>query len=174
MERRDVGEDFVRELVCHQPSLYAYILTLLPNRDLANDVLQETCIEAWQKSGEFAQGTNFLAWACRIAHFKVLACRRDLGRERLVFDEQLLADIAVEVQEQSRQAGEYPSALDDCLAELSESQRRLILERYGPGGSLRQVAAALGRTSASLAVSLHRVRRVLMECVERKIAGGSR
>jgi RNA polymerase sigma-70 factor, ECF subfamily len=174
MERRDVGEDFVRELVCHQNSLYAYILTLLPNRDLANDVLQETCIEAWQKAGDFAQGTNFLAWACRIAHFKVLACRRDLGRERMVFDEQLLADIAVEAQEQSRQAGEYPSALDDCLAELPELQRRLILERYGPDGSLKQVAESLGRTPTSLAVSLHRVRRALLECVERKIAGGAR
>lgn len=174
MKRRDVGEDFVRELVCHQNSLYAYILTLLPNRDLANDVLQETCIEAWQKAGEFTQGTNFLAWACRIAHFKVLACRRDLGRDRMVFDEQLLEDIAVEAKEQSRQAGEYPNALNDCLDELPEQQRRLILERYGPNGSLRQVAESLGRTPASLAVSLHRVRRVLMECVERKIAGGAR
>lgn len=174
MEQRNVGEDFVRELVRHQNTLYAYILTLLPNRDLANDVLQETCIEAWQKAGDFAQGTNFLAWACRIAHFKVLACRRDLGRERMVFDEQLLADIAVEAQEQSRDGDEYPRALDDCLAELPEPQRRIILERYGPNGSLKQAAKSLGRTSASLAVSLHRVRRALMECVQRKIAGGAR
>ena len=173
MERYDVGEEFVRELVCHQNTLYAYILTLLPDHDLASDVLQETCIEAWQKAGEFTAGTNFLAWACRIAHFKVLACRRDLGRERLVFDQQLLEDIAVEAQEQSLQGGDYPRALDDCLDELPEQQRRLILERYGPGGSLKEIAESLGRSPASLAVSLHRVRRVLMECVERKLADGS-
>ena len=64
-------------------------------------------------------------------------------------------------------------ALDDCLDELPEQQRRLILERYGPGGSLREIAESLGRSPASLAVSLHRVRRVLMECVERKLADGS-
>ena len=100
MERYDVGEEFVRELVCHQNTLYAYILTLLPDRDLASDVLQETCIEAWQKAEEFTKGSNFLAWACRIAHFKVLACRRDLGRGRWSSTNDSSEDIAVEAQEQ--------------------------------------------------------------------------
>ena len=174
MGHQSAGEDFVCELVRHRNTVYAYILTLVPDRDLASDVLQETCIEAWQKAAEFTEGSNFLAWACSIARFKVLACRRDLGRERLVFDERLLCDIAVVAEQQLEiQGGGYPRALDDCLDELPEQQRRLILERYGPGGSLKQLAESLGRSAASVAVSLHRVRRTLMKCVERKLASGS-
>ena len=174
MKQRDVSDEFVRELVRHQNAIYAYILTLLPNHDLANDVLQETCIEAWQKSGEFALGTNFLGWACRIAHFKVLAYRRDRGRDRLVFDEDLMGDIAVEAEEQTRDAGGYSEVLDDCMRVLPESQRQLISERYGPDGSLQRLAESLGRSPASLAVSLHRARHALLDCVERKLANRSR
>ena len=56
-------EQFVRNLTDCQPRLYAFILSLLPNRDDASDVLQDTNLVIWRRSAEFTDGTNFVAWA---------------------------------------------------------------------------------------------------------------
>jgi len=63
------GEEFIRNLVKHQNSVYGYLLSLVPDADRARDLLQDVSAELWLKSAEFAPGTNFLAWACRVAHF---------------------------------------------------------------------------------------------------------
>lgn len=46
-------------LTSHQQTLYAYIRTLLPEADVASDVLQETNLMLWQRAGEFSPGSDF-------------------------------------------------------------------------------------------------------------------
>ena len=65
--------EHVRLITEYQPALYAYILTLHPDRVNAQDILQETNLVLWQKAGELRGGTNFKAWAFRIAYFQTLA-----------------------------------------------------------------------------------------------------
>jgi RNA polymerase sigma-70 factor, ECF subfamily len=169
MSQQSSSEELIRNLVQHQNTLYAYILTLLPDTDRARDLLQETSVELWSKADQFVKGTNFLAWACRIAYFKVLAYRRDCGRERLMFSSGLLDTLAVAGEEQA-QAGDHRSAaLDDCLAALPTKQRELVLDRYGPGGSIKGIAADRGRSPQGLAVTLHRIRQALLDCIEHKL-----
>ncbi len=52
--------------------MYAYSLTLVPHRPDAEDIFQNVGVTLWEKFDEFEEGTNFGAWACRIAWFKVL------------------------------------------------------------------------------------------------------
>ena len=65
-------EAFVQLMTEHQGRLYAYVLSLLGDPDQANDVLQETNLVLWRNAGEFQMGSNFRAWAFRIAHFQVM------------------------------------------------------------------------------------------------------
>jgi len=65
--------EFVQLLTAHQRSLYLYIITLLPNPADVDDVLQSTNMVLWSKADEFVPGTDFGAWARRVAHFEVLA-----------------------------------------------------------------------------------------------------
>ena len=67
-------ERFVEHLTDQQRDLYAYIMTLLPRVQDADEVLQETNRILWTKRADFREGTSFRAWACRIAHYQVLAC----------------------------------------------------------------------------------------------------
>jgi len=90
---KEQTERFVQQLTGCQTRLYAYILMLLPNHDNAADVLQETNLVLWRKADEFVDGTEFGAWACRIAHFQVLAWLRDAQRDRHVFDPELLGSL---------------------------------------------------------------------------------
>jgi RNA polymerase sigma-70 factor (ECF subfamily) len=73
---------FTTHLMAVQRRLYAYILTILPNLSDADDVLQDTNAVLLRKRTQFVAGTEFGAWACRVAYFEVLALRRKRQRER--------------------------------------------------------------------------------------------
>src|SRR5215218_100140 len=66
------NKPFLRLFLQNQRRLYAYILTLLPNRADADDVLQETSLVMWDKFDPADPPTDFLAWARRVAYHKVL------------------------------------------------------------------------------------------------------
>ncbi len=163
------SEDFVRNLVVHQDSLYAYLLTLVPVRETARDLLQDTCVTLWSKSDDFLPGSNFLAWACRVAYFTVLAYRRDRAREHTVFCSSVIEQLAEVSQRQAEESPRRAVALDDCLHSLTPAQRKLILGRYSPDGSVAKMAADSGRSANGLAVTLHRIRQALIDCVENKL-----
>ena len=65
-------EEFTRLVRLHTSQVLAYIDSLLLNRSDAEDLFQETCLVLWQKFDEFGPGTNFLAWALRVADYKVM------------------------------------------------------------------------------------------------------
>jgi RNA polymerase sigma-70 factor (ECF subfamily) len=164
-------EDFIRQLSASHNSLLAFILSLLPDMHAASDVLQETHVEMWRKADDFQPGTNFLAWACRIAHFKVLEARAKQRRSRLVFDDELIGTLAVEAEAHEATQNEASSALEECLAQLSPRQRELVQTRYARGGSVKKLAQKLGRSTQGLAVTLFRIRQSLLECIQRKQQG---
>lgn len=169
MEEKSPGEQFVRDLVRHQNKIYAYILTLVPDTDRAHDLLQDTMVELWASSARFAKGTDFVAWACRVAYFKVMAFRRDRGREPLLFSSELIEELVLAGEEEARDGDRKGAALNDCLAALAPTQRQLILDRYAPGGSVKKIAAEKGRSAQGLAVTLHRIRQALLDCVASKL-----
>src|SRR5688572_4735903 len=86
--------DLVREITACQSSLYAYVCSLLGTSAGAADVLQETNVVLWEKLGEYDPARPFIAWAYGVAYFQVLAHRKRLSRERLVFDDELLAVVS--------------------------------------------------------------------------------
>jgi RNA polymerase sigma-70 factor, ECF subfamily len=174
MKPKDSNERFVRELTDCQASLYAYILSLLPNRDDAADILQDTNLVMWRRSNEYVESTHFLAWAYKIARFKVLAHHRNQRRDRHIFDDSLFDLLANEAECRTRDQGDTTEFLDDCMAELPPAQRELVRQRYAPGASVREMARERNQSVAVLSVTLSRTRNVLLECIQRKLAGRSR
>jgi RNA polymerase sigma-70 factor, ECF subfamily len=162
-------ERYVQHLTDVQNRLYAYILMLLPNHDDAADVLQETNLVLWRKSGEFVEGTEFGAWACRIAYYQVLARLRDAKRDRLVFDPQLLDQLGAEAGPLSAEVDEHRRALRLCMALLAQQQRAMLRRRYQSGWSIKQIARELGQSPGAVATSLYRTRNELLLCIEKNL-----
>jgi len=162
-------ERYVQQLTDCQNRLYAYILMLLPNHDDAADVLQETNLTLWRKVNDFTEGTDFGAWACRVAYYQVMARLRDAKRERLVFDENLLALLDVEAEELSAELDEQRRALRLCMFQLSEQERRLLRRRYVLDWPLKRIAREMGVSPGAVATSLYRIRQELLLCIERKL-----
>lgn len=169
---RSDSDHFIQDLTASQSSLYGYILSLLPDRAAAEDVLQEVNLTAWQKRADFSKGTSFFAWASKIAYFHVLSHRRKIGRDRLVFDDDVLDYLAERQLERTDEADHRAKALKQCLEKLPEDQRALVERRYAPGGSVQDIAAAAGRKVGAISQSLYRIREALQKCVERTLAEG--
>lgn len=169
---RSESEQFIQALTASQNSLYGYILSLLPDRAAAEDVLQEVNLTAWQKRGDFSAGTSFVAWASKIAYFHVLSHRRKMSRDRLVFDDDVLDYLAERQVERAEAVDPRAMVLKRCLEKLPENQRTLVEQRYAPGGSVQEIAAAAGRNAGAVSQSLYRIREALLKCVEQTIAGG--
>src|SRR5262245_16549035 len=68
----DKSKLFLRLFLQNERRLYGYILTLLPNRADADDTLQEASLAMWDKFDAKAPPGDFLAWARRVAYYKVL------------------------------------------------------------------------------------------------------
>lgn len=160
------ADDFIRQLTAAQTSLYAYILTLLPDRAAAQDVLQETNLTLWHKLADFQPGTSFVAWGCRVAYFHVLNHRRRMKRDRLVFDDELLDILAERHAERMEQADRREQALKKCLENLPAGQRSLIEKRYAPDGSVLEIAKAEGKSVGSISQMLYRIREALLNCIQ--------
>ncbi|MAP17433.1 MAG: sigma-70 family RNA polymerase sigma factor [Verrucomicrobiota bacterium] len=166
------SEEFVRLLTEAQGPVYGYLLTLIPDRSRARDLLQETNITLWKKAATFEEGTNFNAWACKIAYFHVLSFRRKMAREKLVFDDDILDYLAERNDDRLIQdfTKDRNAALKACMQKLSDKQRKLVEERYKPGASVQRIAADQGRTVGAISQTLYRIRHNLMQCIEKTLA----
>src|SRR5438445_9579847 len=69
-------DEVQRLFLRHAGLLRGFILGLLPDHNLAEDVFQEVFLTVTRKAAEFRPGTNFLAWVRSIARLKVLECVR--------------------------------------------------------------------------------------------------
>ena len=151
--------------------LYAYILTLLPHRADADDVLQEASLVMWDKFDERQPPDDFTAWGCRIAYFKVLDFYKKTKRARARLSQLLLSRIAETAIEHAStlRLDERREALAACLAKLAERDRDLLARRMAPGATTQSAADAVGRSAAAVYKALAKIRRALFECVNRTL-----
>ena len=70
----------------------------MPSREAAAEAFQETSIVLWEKFGEYDRSRDFKAWVFGIARNKALASIRDRQRQRLVFSDGLLNQLAEEAE----------------------------------------------------------------------------
>jgi len=147
-----------------------FVRTLLPSRDDARDVMQEVAVLLWQKFEELNHPSEFRPWAFKVARFKALAWTRDRMRDRLVFDEDVLALLADEVEDHADDYEAERRALEQCVRKLDPPRQKLLATAYAPGARIDALAAKAGRTPMSFYKALHRIRLILMECTRRALA----
>lgn len=161
----------VMQITACQSRLYAYILTLTGDREQARDVLQETNLVLWRKAQEFELGTNFIAWAFKIARYQVMASRQKIARDKLVFDDELLTDMADIFDDEDR-FDERQDALGRCIEEIAPNHRNMLRIRYSDGLSVKEMASRLNKSANAIAKVLHRTRIALMKCIEQRVSEG--
>lgn len=162
-------ELFVSLLAGEHSRLLGYIRTLVPHRQDAEDLFQKVSVVLWQKFGEFERGTNFLAWACRIAFLTVCNHRRSLYRKRLTFSQELLDTLSRERIGHLEGQGTRLDFLVDCLERLPTDDQSLLMQTYAGEAPIQEIASRTGKAVQTLYNRLALLRRDLMNCVQRKV-----
>jgi len=170
MHDQTLPEPFVRTLLANQGNLHVYIASLLGNPQQAEEVLQETNVVLCRQADQFPTIANFTAWAFRIAYFQVLTYRKQHQRDRHTFDDQLLDLVAEAAGSQSDDFESRLGALAECLGQLPESPRNMILRRYQSDGSLETLSREYGRSVGAVKQTMYRIRAALRQCVQRRLA----
>src|SRR3954469_22018883 len=117
----------------YQRRIFAYIYTLVPDRHDAEDLLQETSLVIWEKFHDFTPGTDFVAWACQIAWWRIRYSRQKFARSKVIFDDDVLESVAHTASTMREELDERHEALASCLQKLPARDRELVLTRYEPG-----------------------------------------
>ena len=160
--------DFSRKLTALQRSLYAYILTLLPNRADAEDVLQETNLILCRKANEYDPQGHFQGWAFQIARYQVMAQITKTKRSRLQFSTEIIETLAAEEFDTKRMALSQ-KALQLCYDLLPVHMKKIARLRFREDSNLKDISAKVGRPLGSVSATLHRIRINLTDCVRKKL-----
>jgi len=165
------GKLFLRLFLQNERRLYAYILTLLPNRADADDVFQEASLILWDKFDLDHPPLDFAAWGCRIAYFKVLDFCKKQQRSRVLFSQPVLERLAETMTEQAAalQLDERREALAGCIAKLSSADRDLLARRFVHGSTVQIVAEQISRSVDAVYKALAKIRHALHACVTRAL-----
>src|SRR5262245_46734316 len=151
---------FLRLFLQNERRIYAYILTLLPNRSDADDVLQDASLVLWDKFDEHRPPDDFAAWPCRIAYFKVLDFYKKHQRTRILLSQAPLAHVAVTAAGQTGtlRLDERREALASCIDKLSPRDRDLLTLRFADGATTQSTAARVGRSVEAVYKALAKIR----------------
>lgn len=161
----DRSSELVQLMMKNQRRLFAYIYTLVPSRSDAEDILQEASLTICEKFSDFKSGTNFYAWACQIAYWKVRAARKKYATSKVLFNDELMEVISQTRVEMEEELDHRHGALSVCLQKLNERDRQMVLTRYESGQNVKAAAHVSGRTVQSTYKALSRIRKVLFDCV---------
>ena len=170
LEKSSENAAFLRLFAATQPHLFAYIYTLLPNWNDAEEVLQETSLVLWRSFSEYEQGTNFKAWACKTAFYQVLSFRKRQKRKPVLMSREVVEAVAEESADLTDLLDEQLRALAGCINKLQPRDRNLLDRFYGLGISVKLIAEQLERPVGTITKSLTRVRRTLFACIEQTLA----
>lgn len=147
----------------HQSRVYSYIFHIVKNRDVADDIFQETFVKAIMtiKQGRYSGNGKFVAWISRIAHNLIIDYFRQEKSENSVstdsdevdmLNRKDLCDINIEDILISNQIQADVRRIIDALP---DSQRQVLLMRYYSDMSFKEIAEATG---VSINTALGRMR----------------
>ena len=164
------SEQFITLLNAAHGRLLAYLRVLLGNNADAEDVLQRASMTLWRKFADYDATRDFFAWASSFAFYEARNFQRVSARGQLHFDDELLQRLAEERVPDLEHREARLAAIDRCVEELDVSGRELVREFYLHQTGVAALAERLGRAPQTVYNKLNGLRRLLAECVKRRLA----
>lgn len=168
MDSPPIPFEYSRKLTAIQRPLYAYILSLLPNRSDAEDILQETNLILCRKADEYDPNKHFQGWAFRIARYQIMAHMTKAKRSKISFSNELVDAMAEEDFDAST-IQVTQRALQICYDLLPKHMRAIARLRFKDEKNLKDISELVNRPLGSVSATLHRIRQNLAACVKQKM-----
>ena len=136
----------------NQEKLFTYILFVVRDREMANDMFQETFFKVVSRlqQGKYIANGKFSAWLMRIAHNVIMDWYRQQRAQNIVDapKENDLSNVGSTLLESSRE-GELVNnqVMEDVrrmMSHLPASQREVVFMRFYQQMSFKEIAEATG------------------------------
>lgn len=151
----------------NQEKLFSYILFVVRDREMANDMFQETFFKVVSRlqQGKYIANGKFSAWLMRIAHNVIMDWYRQQRAQNIVDapKENDLSNVGSTLLESSRE-GELVNnqVMEDVrrmMSHLPASQREVVFMRFYQQMSFKEIAEATG---VSINTALGRMRYAIL------------
>ena len=149
----------------HRVPLYRWLLRLVGDEALAEDLLSDVFLDVWRQAARFEARSSVTTWLLAIARYKALSARR--RRPDAELDEKIASTVAdpaddpeVVLQKKTR-----ADLLRHCLARLSPEHSEVIDLVYFHGKSIKEVAEIVGIAEATVKTRMFYARKRLAEFV---------
>lgn len=154
-------------LLRHQREVHSYIYFIVRNRQLAEDIFQETFVKAIMtiKQGRYTENGKFRAWIMRIAHNLTIDHFRQERNENTISNDEMETDLL-------NQASLCDSTIEEQLVNeqivkdvrrlvtfLPDTQREVLEMRYYQGLSFKEISEKEG---ISINTALGRMRYAIL------------
>ncbi|MBT3616548.1 MAG: sigma-70 family RNA polymerase sigma factor [Verrucomicrobia bacterium] len=168
MEHVTSHEAFARLLIEHEPVFLRYILTKVPNRADAHDIVQECSAALWGKFEMYDSSRPFVGWALGFLRLEVLKFLRKSQRRAQLSERAV--EVLMEQEAQDEQVEESVNRyLTFCLEQLPDQQRSIIDGYYYQEYTVEKLATQYDRTEQAIYKALQRIRASLQLCIEGQI-----
>jgi RNA polymerase sigma-70 factor (ECF subfamily) len=149
-----------QSIIAFLPNLRAFAIALCRDTDQADDLVQETMLNAWKGIDSFKEGTNLRAWLFTILRNTYFSqCRK---RRREVLDDP--ADYIDKLSVPPAQEGRVDARdLADALAQLPDEQREALLLVAAEGFAYEEAAIICNVPIGTIKSRVNRARHQLAD-----------
>lgn len=159
----DIQVQFDHLFQTHYPKVYRLCKGYLQgDHDLASDAAQEVFVKVWEKRDTFRKEANISTWIYRITvntcllHLRAQNNRKTVRSEYPVTVAEPTGDEAFELRRQKMYA---------CIQKLDPTGKIIILMVL-EGEEYSAIASVIGTSEDTLRVRIHRIKKLLTQCVQ--------
>jgi len=151
----------------YKSSIHSYIYYIVRDRDLTDDVFQETFVKAIVtiKQGRYSENGKFKAWIMRIAHNLIIDNYRQERNENTISNDEAEVDLFNDIRlcdgttEDQMVQNQVFDDVKKLIRHLPENQREVLEMRYYQDMSFKEIADVTG---VSINTALGRMRYAIL------------
>jgi RNA polymerase sigma-70 factor (ECF subfamily) len=145
----------------HHTSLYRWLVRLMRNGALAEDLLSEVFLDVWRQAASFQGRSSVSTWLLAIARHKALSARRRRMDDQI--DDAVAAEIPdpADDPETALAKKDRGALLRAALSQLSDEHREVLDLVYYHDRSVKEVAQIVGVGEATVKTRMFYARKRL-------------
>ena len=151
----------------YKSSIYSYIFFIVHNKELAEDIFQETFVKVIMtiKQGRYTENGKFKAWITRIAHNLIIDNYRQERSENTISNDDVEVDLFNNIKlcdgtiEDNLVRYQVLSDVKKLIRHLPDNQREVLEMRYYQDLSFKEIADITG---VSINTALGRMRYAIL------------
>jgi RNA polymerase sigma-70 factor (ECF subfamily) len=153
--------------------LLSYAAFRVPDSAVADEVVHETFIRAYDQLEDFQRDKDFGHWLRVICKYMIMAELKKFSSEnnnKRNYGDHIRVVLARNaLEEQDVDEGDTLEMLSSCLQSLPEKSRSMLEMKYAEKLPASAISSHFGQTVGWVATTLFRVRGELRRCVEQRM-----